>query len=49
MQEKILTQAMQDIFKNYIQSISSKFSYEETTEIGYRTEFETLLKGIFTH
>src|SRR4030042_1582966 len=38
---------MQNIFKNYIQSISSKFSHEETTEMGYRTDFEILLKGIF--
>jgi len=30
---------MKDIFKNYIQSISLKFSHEETTEMGYRTEF----------
>jgi type I restriction-modification system DNA methylase subunit len=38
---------MQDIFKNYIQSISSKFSHEETTEMGYRADFEFLLKEIF--
>jgi len=38
---------MQNTFKNYIQSISSKFSHEETTEMGYRTDFEILLKGIF--
>lgn len=38
---------MQNIFKNYIQSISSKFSHEETTEMGYRTNFEILLKDIF--
>lgn len=38
---------MQDIFRNYIQSISSKFSHEETTEMGYRTDFEILLKYIF--
>lgn len=36
-----------DIFLNYIQSISKKFSYEETSEMGYRTDFEDLLKGIF--
>lgn len=36
-----------DIIQNYIQSISKKFSYEETTEMGYRTDFEDLLKGIF--
>jgi type I restriction-modification system DNA methylase subunit len=38
---------MQDIFSNYIQSISSKFSHEETSEMGYRTDFEILIKGIF--
>ena len=38
---------MQNIFENYIQSISSKFSHEETSEMGYRTDFEILLKGIF--
>ncbi len=38
---------MQNIFENYIQSISSKFSYEETSEMGYRTDFELLIKGIF--
>ena len=38
---------MKNIFENYIQSISSKFSYEETSEMGYRTDFEILIKGIF--
>jgi len=38
---------MQNIFDNYIQSISSKFSHVETSEMGYRTDFEILLKGIF--
>lgn len=38
---------MFDIFQKYLQSISKKFSYEETTEIGYRTDFEDLLKEIF--
>ena len=38
---------MQNLFENYIQSISSKFSHEETSEMGYRTDFEILLKGIF--
>lgn len=35
------------MFQDYIQSIAKKFSYEETTEMGYRTDFENLLKGIF--
>jgi len=38
---------MQNIFNNYIQSISSKFSHLETSEMGYRADFEILLKGIF--
>lgn len=38
---------LNSIFENYIQSISTKFSYEETSEMGYRTDFEVLLKGIF--
>jgi len=38
---------MKNLFENYIQSISSKFSHEETSEMGYRTDFEILLKGIF--
>ena len=38
---------MQKQFENYIQSISSKFAHKETTEMGYRTDFEILLKGVF--
>jgi len=38
---------MQNLFENYIQSISLKFTHEETSEMGYRTDFEILLKGIF--
>ncbi|MDI6751700.1 MAG: N-6 DNA methylase [bacterium] len=38
---------MEKILKSYIQSISSKFSHKETSEMGYRTDFETLIKGIF--
>lgn len=38
---------MKNIFENYIKSISYKFSHEETSEMGYRTDFEILLKGIF--
>lgn len=38
---------MKDIFEKYIQSVSLKFAYKETTELGYRTDFELLLKGIF--
>ena len=38
---------MKIIFENYIKSISSKFSHEETSEMGYRTDFEILLNKIF--
>jgi predicted helicase len=38
---------MQDIFKKYLHSVSSKFSRPETSEMGYRTDFEILLQGIF--
>jgi predicted helicase len=38
---------MQNIFDKYIQSISSKFSHKETSEMGYRADFEILLKEIF--
>jgi hypothetical protein len=38
---------MQNIFNNYIKSVSSKFSHVETSEMGYRADFEILLKGIF--
>ena len=38
---------MKNIFGKYIQSISSKFSYKETSEMGYRTDFEILIKEIF--
>lgn len=38
---------MDELFVNYIQSVSSKFSHKETSEMGYRTDFEILLKGIF--
>lgn len=38
---------MQELLENYIESISSKFSHEETSEMGYRTDFEILIKGIF--
>ncbi|MCG2822031.1 MAG: N-6 DNA methylase, partial [Candidatus Atribacteria bacterium] len=38
---------MQNIFNHYIKSISSKFSHLETSEMGYRADFEILLKGIF--
>ena len=38
---------MQDFFEKYISLISSKFSYEETSEMGYRTDFEILIKQIF--
>jgi hypothetical protein len=36
-----------DIVQNYLNAISAKFTHEETSEIGYRADFELLLKGIF--
>jgi len=38
---------MSNFFTNYIQSVSSKFSHKETSEMGYRSDFEILLKEIF--
>src|SRR3989338_8739545 len=38
---------MSNLFENYIGAISSKFAHPETSEMGYRTDFENLLKGIF--
>ncbi len=38
---------MHNLFEKYIQSISSKFSHRETSEMGYRTDFEVLIRGIF--
>lgn len=38
---------IQDAFKDYIQSVSSKFLHAETSELGYRTDFENLLKKVF--
>lgn len=38
---------IQTIFEKYIQSITTKFSYPETSEMGYRTDFEMLLREIF--
>jgi len=38
---------MNQIFESYLKSISSKFKYEETSEMGYRTDFEILIKEIF--
>jgi type I restriction-modification system DNA methylase subunit len=39
---------MKNIAENYIQSISEKFSHRETSEMGYRADFEKLLEGIFS-
>ena len=35
------------LLDDYILQISNKFSFAETTELGYRTDFELLLKNIF--
>lgn len=38
---------MQNIFEEYICSISKKFSHPGTSEMGYRKEFEIFLEDIF--
>ncbi|MBU3934739.1 N-6 DNA methylase [Patescibacteria group bacterium] len=38
---------MEDFFEAYINSVSDKFLHKETSEMGYRADFEVLLKGIF--
>lgn len=38
---------MQNTFEKYIHSVSAKFKHKENSEMGYRTEFENLLKEIF--
>ncbi|MBU0671754.1 MAG: N-6 DNA methylase, partial [Candidatus Margulisbacteria bacterium] len=38
---------MKDLIAKYLKSISEKFSHKETSEMGYRADFEILLKGIF--
>ena len=38
---------MKNFFETYVQSVASKFSHKETSEMGYRADFEALLKGIF--
>ncbi|MFA5948258.1 MAG: type ISP restriction/modification enzyme [Candidatus Gracilibacteria bacterium] len=38
---------MQNLFENYIKAVSDKFSHEETSEMGYRTDFEILVQGVF--
>lgn len=37
----------EQLFDTYFQAITSKYSFEETTEMGYRADFENLLKKIF--
>jgi type I restriction-modification system DNA methylase subunit len=36
------------LVEDYIRSISLKFSHKDTSEMGYRTQLEILLKGIFS-
>ena len=38
---------MKSSFENYLASVSKKFAHTETSEMGYRTDFEILLKEIF--
>ena len=35
------------MMSKYLKSVSSKFAHKETSEMGYRTDFELLLNGIF--
>lgn len=39
---------MDEIFENYLKLISAKFSHTDTSEMGYRTEFEMLLNKVFS-
>jgi len=39
---------MQELFNTYLDSISKKFSYVNTSEMGYRKDFEILLEEIFS-
>ncbi|HSX58382.1 MAG TPA: type ISP restriction/modification enzyme [Candidatus Saccharimonadales bacterium] len=38
---------MKENFEKYIQSVSEKFSHPETSEMGYRSDFEELLNKVF--
>ncbi|MEK7537413.1 MAG: type ISP restriction/modification enzyme [Patescibacteria group bacterium] len=38
---------MSNVFEQYLQSVAAKFAREETSEMGYRADFETLLKEVF--
>ena len=38
---------MNELMDKYLRSVAEKFTRETTTEMGYRTDFEILLKGIF--
>ncbi|MCH7827094.1 MAG: N-6 DNA methylase [Bacteroidetes bacterium] len=38
---------MKNIITHYLQSVSQKFKHEETSEMGYRKEFEILIEEIF--
>ncbi|MCP5062169.1 MAG: N-6 DNA methylase, partial [Ignavibacteriae bacterium] len=38
---------MKSLFESYLHQISNKFTRLETSEMGYRKEFEILLEGIF--
>ena len=39
---------LKQAFDEYIKGIQGKYSHPSTSEMGYRTEFETLLKDIFS-
>jgi len=40
---------MNEIINTYIVQITSKFQRLQTSELGYRSEFESLLKSIFNY
>lgn len=42
-----IEKTVSNIFDSYLHSVSGKFRHKETSEMGYRADFETLLKQIF--
>lgn len=39
---------MKAVFETYVQSIASKYVHEDTSEMGYRTDFEILIRKLFS-
>lgn len=42
-----MSESIKETFDHYIQSVTEKFSRAETSEMGYRSDFEILIKKIF--